>query len=306
MKLLLACVNSAKSLIGYDCEEEKIFWSIPSNVTRVCSACYDGSDLLISSDNCVRRLTNSGCQRIEMRGRYDALAHSVRVVGEDLIGVVDTGNSQVVVMKRDGQLGAILRPLEVWEDYPRDAIHLNDFAATPYGILASCFGYRPWRKVAENVSWEHWASGGYGLILNLTGADGKGIGRVVGCGFDQPHSLHYVPPNHLYLCSSGTGIFHMCELDRGGLVRQRREYEITRDHFLRGACRTDTGWFLGGSRVRHGKKIADRIEIYHLEEPSGKVARRSIDCAGEIYDILPWRDDLLQPILRQNFPEHPV
>lgn len=247
MKFLLTCPNSENSLMGYDWDKNEIFWSVSSQVIRVCSACYNGNDLVVSSDNFVTRFAADGYYRIELRGKYDSLCHSIRVMDGNVLGVVDSGNSQVVALAKQGEVTAIFRPLEFWEDYPLDAIHLNDFAATPTGILASSFGYRPWRKVSTSMPWERWASSGYGLVLNLTGKDGKGNGRIVGCGFNQPHSLHFESPNRLFLCSSGTGIFHMCHLNDEGLVTERKNFQITSDHFLRGACRVDDGLFLGGS-----------------------------------------------------------
>lgn len=304
MKFLLSCVNSPMSLVGYDWEEERVFWQLPSSAARACSACYDGSDLLIATDNFLRRYSGNGCEDYELKGKYDAYAHTVRVVGDDLVGIADTGNTQLLFINREGSLEYVLRPLEVWGDYPIDAIHLNDFAATPFGILASCFGYRPWREIIAATSWEDWSLGGYGLIMNLNGGDNKGVGRIVGCGLDQPHSVRYVAPNWLYVSSSATGVLHVCEITATGLVQERHRYQVTRTHFLRGALRSNSGWFLGGSCFRHGPKQNHHMEIYDLDESSGGVTAKRLELMGEIYDILPWHDDILRPLIARNFPDH--
>lgn len=291
------------SLLGYDWEEGRIFWQLPSSAARACSACYDGADLLIATDNFLRRYSSRGCESYELKGRYDALAHTVRVAGRDLIGIVDTGNTQLVFINREGALEYVLRPLQFWGDYPSDAIHLNDFVATPFGVLASCFGYRPWRQIIAATSWEDWSASGYGLILNLNGGDKKGVGRVVGCGFDQPHSLHYVPPNQLYVSSSATGVLHVCDITEAGLVQERRRHPVTQSHFLRGAYRVSSGWLLGGSCFRRGPKQSDHMEIYLLDETSGSVTVKRIELMGEIYDILPWHEDILRPLIARNFPD---
>ena len=173
MRLLLSCVNSDLSLIGFDWDSGRIFWACPQKLLRVCGACYDGNDLLLSGDNHVARVTPTGYVRTELSGRYDALAHSVHVIDEDRFGVVDTGNSRVVGVNKRGEADVVYGPVDHWGDIPHDAIHLNDFAVTPHGMLASCFDYRPWRKVREDTSWEDWCTGGYGMILNLTGTENR-------------------------------------------------------------------------------------------------------------------------------------
>ena len=300
MKLLLACVNTNLSLVGYDWDKGEIFWTCPQKLIRVCGAGYHGNDLLLSGDSFITRVMPDRYVRTELKGRHEALAHSVHVIDELSVGVVDTGNSRVVVLNRNGEIEKTYEPIRSWGDDLQDAIHLNDFAVTPHGILGSCFDYRPWREAREQTSWEDWCSGGYGLVLNVTGSGGHGEGRVVGCGFNHPHSLKYIEPD-LYLCSSATGIFHVCEFNGDSLLREKAQYRVTEDHFLRGACHADGGWYLGGSSTRHGEVLSDTMEIYFLEEASGRVEKRIIEGGGEIYDILPWREEILEPIVERHF-----
>ncbi len=306
MKLLLGCVNSPISLIGYDWEKGEIFWSLEQEQLKVCGVSYDGHDLLVSSDNFITRLTPSGAFRIELTGEYESLAHSVRVIDDNLFGVADTGHSVIRIFNKTGEQVEILDPIGYWQDIPADAIHLNDFVLTPYGMLASCFDYRPWCLVRKETSWENWCSGGYGLIINLTGIGNKGMGRIVGCGFNHPHSLHYVDPC-LYVCSSATGQFHRCKFIKGGLLVEDMHYKVTDDHFLRGAYKLDNGWFLGGSTVRHGEVLSRNMEIYYLNEISGEIEKKSIGIPGEIYDILPYKEDIMQSIIKKHFsPENDI
>ena len=119
-------------------------------------------------DGAVLRLT------LNRPDRRNSLSHSIHPIGEAEFGVIDTGHSCLRVFRNDLSPSYVLEPLAPWEDLPPDAIHLNDFAVTPCGIVASCFDYRPWRKMQAELSWERWCRGGYGLALNLTGDRGAG------------------------------------------------------------------------------------------------------------------------------------
>jgi hypothetical protein len=278
-RVLLSCVNSLHSLAGYDWESEEIFWACPSRIIKCCGACYDGSDLLIASDSKVTRMTPKGVFQTQLKGPYEALAHSVHVIDEQTIGVVDTGNSRVVLLNRKGEPFNTLNPLSYWGDLPCDAVHLNDFTSTPFGILASGFDYRPWRNVREEITWDDWCSGGYGLVMNLTGDKEMGKGRIIGCGVNHPHSLTFQSP-YLYLCSSATGDFHQFEFDDFGILREINRIHVTDRHFLRGVHRVDDGWLLGGSSVRHGEVMERTTALYHLNEATWKVESRTVGGGG--------------------------
>ncbi|WP_346667093.1 hypothetical protein [uncultured Desulfovibrio sp.] len=56
MRVLLGCVNSAVSLIGYDVEQRQAFWFCPGNVLRVCGICFHDGALHIASDSMLQRL----------------------------------------------------------------------------------------------------------------------------------------------------------------------------------------------------------------------------------------------------------
>lgn len=292
MKLLLSSVNSTHSLLGYDWDRAEIFWACPQQVVKCCGVCYDGVDLLISGDNFMTRITPTGYVRSPLTGTYDALAHSVHVIDAETVGVVDTGNSRVILLNRQGQITGSLDPISHWGQVPHDAIHLNDFVLTLHGLLASCFDYRPWRKVKEHISWQDWCVGGYGLVLNLTGNGKTGAGRIVGCGLNHPHSLTFEDP-FLYLCSSSAGDFHVFEFDSHGVMREKKRYHVTHEHFLRGVYRMPDGWLLGGSAVRHGEVISHTTALYFLEEKTGRIEKKTVGGPGEIYDVLPWKDAVL-------------
>lgn len=295
MKLLLSCVNSSPSLIGYDWDKEEIFWS--TNKIKVCGICYDNKDLLISTDDFLIRITPNDLQETRLSGQFNAGLHSVHVINESQIGVIDTGNSRLIVLDKKGKVEKVLNPVAHWGEIPSDAIHLNDFAVTPYGIIASCFDYRPWQKIRDEQEWKTWCEGGYGIILSLTENNNSGFGRVVGCGFNHPHSLKYIDP-YLYICSSATGVFHVYEFNSSGFLREKSQHKITGDHFLRGAHNVNGNWFLGGSTNRHGEILSDSIKIYHFDMISGNINEKSLGKKGEIYDILPWKDEIMGPLIK--------
>ena len=303
MKLLISFVNSTISLAGYDWDKGEIFWSIPSCQIKTCGICYHDADLWISSDDRVVQLCSNGDGNVvTLSGPYDPQLHGIHVMNDDTLGVVDTGHSAVRIIDKSGQQMEILSPVASWLEVPPDAIHLNDFVTTPHGLYASCFDYRPWRVIRERISHEDWCTAGYGLIINLTGNARQGAGRIVGCGYNHPHSLNYVDP-FLYLCSSSTGTFSICEFSGTGTLIEKSHHNITEDHFLHGACFFDNGWFLGGSTFRHDELIAENIEIYYFDTLGQKVQKKEIQGKGEIYDILPWHDEIMKPIIKNHFAQ---
>jgi hypothetical protein len=299
MKLLISFVNSSISLAGYDWESGEIFWSVPSNKIRSCGICYHESDLLVASDDRVLKFARNGDTKIfKFTGQHSPLLHSVHVIDRDTFGTVDTGNSAVRIIDNNGIQTNCITPLEAWGNLPKDAIHLNDLVMTPHGLLASSFDYRPWRVTSGTMRAENWHNGGYGLVINVTGGPQTGAGCIVGCGFNHPHSLTYVAP-HLYLCSSTTGTFSVCSFNNNGTIVEDYRHKITKDHFLRGAYCYNDGWFLGGSTNRHGEVISENVEIYHLTPSTGETVKKEIRGKGEIYDILPWKDEIMSPIINR-------
>jgi hypothetical protein len=217
------------------------------------------------------------------------------------MGVVDTGHSCVRVFDLLGKEIGQYNPVETWGEIPEDAIHLNDFVCSPHGLLSSCFDYRPFRKIKDREAFHEWCAGGYGLVINLTGRNKTGAGRIIGCGFNHPHSLKYHDP-FLYICSSATGTFHICNFNDSGTLTEIFNFKVTDNHFLRGALKTEERWFLGGSSFRHGELLSEDVEIYLLNELTGIVQKKSIPGKGEIYDILPWKDEIMEPIIDRYFP----
>lgn len=304
MKLLLSCVNTNLTLIGFDWDEGKIFWSCHKDKINATGICYAGNRLFTTANDTVTILGPTDKYHIDLPGGYKALAHGIHVVSDEAFGVVDTGNSAVRIFNGNGDEIETYKPLEAWGSIPHDTIHLNDFALTPFGVFASCFDYRPWRSSRKynQERWEDWCNSGYGVILNLSGHKGKGIGRIVGCGFNHPHSLQYVNP-FFYLCSSATGIFHVCNFTKSGELTEEMQFKISDDHFLRSAYKDHDSWYLGGSSVRHGEVVSNSMEIYHFKEATGRIEKKSLGIPGEIYDILPWKDEIMQPIAQKHFSE---
>ncbi len=237
-----------------------------------------------------------------MPGSYKALAHGVHVISDDLFGIVDTGNSAVRIFNRKGEEVKTYNPLEFWGNIPHDAIHINDLALTPFGIFASSFDYRPWRysRKPAHEHWEDWCNGGYGVIINLSGHKNNGEGRIVHCGLNHPHSLQYVD-QLFYICSSATGIFHICDFTKSGELTEKSRFNITDDHFLQGAYKAGDNWFLGGSSVRHNRIIPNSMEVYFFNEATGIIEKKELGIPGEIYDVLPWKNEILQPIIEKHF-----
>ena len=97
MRILLACVNTAVSLIGYDTEKRQVFWYCPGNVLRACGACWHDGALYVVTDNVLQRLDASGIRVSGLPGPHANLAHSVKALGPSLLGVADTGNSRILL-----------------------------------------------------------------------------------------------------------------------------------------------------------------------------------------------------------------
>lgn len=314
MKLLISLVNTTPALIGYDCDKGEVFWECTYGELKACGIDYHGDDLLVASDNILTRFRSDGRIRAaDLRGKYDALAHSVHRIDDNLAGVVDTGNSQFLIVDREGTIRARINPFKHWGEIPSDAVHMNDFAITPHGILASCFDYKPWRDVRGELGIEEWHGIAFGIIINIldngndinNGKDGRA--HIVGCGFNGPHSLKYID-NYLYLCSSHTGVFHVCEVGENGILRERAGFNISSGHFLRGVCRIGGKWFLGGSSFRHTEKVANNVAIYVVNNRFKLEKVHTLPGSGEIYDILVWRDEVMGNLLKlgRMFPKDVV
>ncbi len=113
MRVLLGCVNSAVSLIGYDVEQRQAFWFCPGNVLRVCGICFHDGALHIASDSMLQRLDATGLSAVRLPGPHENLAHSVKPLGPSLLGIADTGNSRIL-LHSGGPASLALSPLEGW------------------------------------------------------------------------------------------------------------------------------------------------------------------------------------------------
>ncbi|WBF66786.1 hypothetical protein LN040_13800 [Desulfovibrio subterraneus] len=293
MRVLLSCVNSLVSLVGYDTEAAKAFWYCPGNMLRACGACYDGHDLLLASDEFVTRITPQGVRQHKLPGPHTNLAHSVHHIG-GMIGVVDTGNSRILIQPPDSD-GAVftLDPLEGWPDRPMDAIHLNDFMPWGEGVIASCFHYHPFGHY--KTKGYDWHGGGHGLILGMHRAHGMTVSKVLASGLNCPHSL-VEHEGAVYCCSSSRGELLKYAPQPSGLLYESARWKITGDHFVRGALHDGERWLLGGSSVRRLKEQSP-MSLYLLDEATGKVERQTVAAAGEIYDVLPWDDAIMRTLV---------
>ena len=294
MRVLLSCVNTVVSLIGFDLDAGG-FWFSPADRLRACGACLTEDALYIASDDTLTKISAiGGISSVRLPGPYSNLAHSVHVFPDTGIALADTGNSRVLLYGFDlsGRIG--FEPLEGWPQAPEDALHLNDAIWTPHGIIASCFNYRPFRSV-QVEGWS-WRDKGYGFLVSLEKYRGRNVGRIVACGLDCPHSLLW-HKERLWCCASAAGdLVRLAFSDRGQL-REEERLHITSDYFLRGLMPLeDGGLLLGGSalRGRNSKGMA----LLRLM-PDGVVREYPVARTGEIYDILPWRSAVMRSICSQ-------
>ena len=113
----------------------------------------------------------------------------------------------------------------------------------------------------------------------------------------MPHSIKVVG-DRLHVCSSNTGILHEYEfVDKS--LREINRTQITDTHFLRGSYYiSESEYYLGGSNMKE-KKGKQTACIYHVKD--GNVEERKIKGFHRIYDIVPWRDDVLNAVVYKYF-----
>ncbi len=297
MRVLLSCVNSLVSLVGYDTDARQAFWYCPGNLLRACGACYEGQDLLLASDGFVTRISPQGVSQQALPGPHPNLAHSIHPIG-GMLGVVDTGNSRILMRPSDAPVGAALPsialdPLEGWENRPMDAIHLNDFLPWGEGVLASCFHYHPFGHY--KTKGYDWHGGGHGLILGMHRAHGMTVSRVLASGLNCPHSL-VAHEGDVYCCSSSRGEFLRYAVQPSGLLYEAARWKVSDTHFIRGALHDGERWLLGGSSIRRLKEQSP-MSLYTLDEHSGAITCDTVAGAGEIYDVLPWDDAVMAALV---------
>jgi hypothetical protein len=291
MKVLLSCVNTAVSLVGFDLDAGAGLWYSPADRLRACGVCLTEEALYIAADDTLTRISAEGTACAKLPGPHPNLAHSVHVFPGMGVAVADTGNSRVLLYGFDlsGRIG--FEPLEGWRHIPEDALHLNDAIWTPRGIVASCFNYRPFRSV-QVEGWS-WRDGGYGLILSLDKHRGRNVGKILACGLDCPHSLLW-HEDRLWCCSSSTGDLIRLAFSDRGFLREEERVPVTKDYFLRGILPLEDGsLLLGGSALR--KQAGKGMALLRLT-PDGAVREYPVARIGEIYDILPWRDALMRAV----------
>ncbi|MCA9058175.1 MAG: hypothetical protein KDA96_25235 [Planctomycetaceae bacterium] len=301
MRLLIGFVNSDVSLIVYDWTKRQIEWVLPSSEFRSCGLCCWNDEFVAASDDRILRFTAGGRQEILLPGPHASMAHSVHPVNKDVLGVIDTGNSELRLFDRNGSMIDAISPFSAWGKLPADAVHLNDFAVTHQGIVGSCFDHRPWRAAQTGMTWQEWCQGGFGLLLNLDGHPPHGRGAVLACGVNHPHSL-IMHEKRLYHCSSATGDFHCWGFDAKNRLYRVNEWKVSDRHFLRGALHADGHWYLGGSTSRHGERLAHHSALFRLHEESGNVEEQELPVSGEIYEVLDWRENIAPPECFRHAP----
>ena len=292
MKLLLSCVNSLVSLVGYDTDTQESFWYLPANVLRVCGLDYSGDRLVAASDNACFEIAPDSVRQFNLPGPHENFAHSIHSE-KGAFGVADTGNSRLLFRRKSGDAMEVYNPLEGWGQPPEDAIHLNDFVPWKSGYLASCFSFKPFQGLKKHKAL--WKIGGHGLILHLFKYKGETITRIVANGLSCPHSLN-VRDGRVYCCSSTEGDFIEFEEDGRDRLVETNRWQVADKHFLRGALAHDAGWFLGGSTIRH-ENTSD-MSLFDLDVSANKVTKMFVGQAGEIYDVLPWKDEIVRPLAR--------
>jgi len=298
MRVLLGCVNSTVSLIGYDVAAKVPFWYCPANVLRVCGITWHQGALWAATDALVQRLDPSGIQRIRLPGPHHNYTHSVKPVGEDSLAVADTGNSRILLLHGE-KCVASLSPLEGWEqELPEDAIHLNDFISWRDGLLASAFNYQPFRQWKRSSF--NWKAEGWGCLYHIRRHEGKTLARIVASGLNCPHSLS-AWQGDVYCCSSAEGALFRFSPDEYGRLQETMRWHITDSHFLRGCLRLEDGWLLGGSSRR--REEGQGMTLYYLTD-TGQVDTLPVGGPGEIYDIIPW-DAALMPGICQTLLQAP-
>ncbi len=298
MKVLLGCVNSSVSLVGYDTATHTPFWYCPGNVLRVCGICTSENALWIASDNSITSVSASGVRAQGLPGPMDNLAHSVKALSKDMLAIVDTGNSRVLLYNKDSNMSIATSPVEAWEGgVPHDAIHCNDVIPWRDGFLLSAFSHQPFRTVQKHCP--SWKEEGLGLIFYLRRKQGKTLTSVVASGLNCPHSLVEHEGN-VYCCSSSTGEFYRFVPAGNGTLNFDRVWKVTTTHFLRGALRVEGGWLLGGSsrREKENQDNAGGMVLFYLDD-DGTVTQHTVAGAGEIYDIIPWDAAIMQGVAQQ-------
>ncbi|MBO6171188.1 MAG: hypothetical protein J6N67_03380 [Desulfovibrio sp.] len=305
MKLLLGCVNSAVSLVGYDWDARVPFWYCPGNRLRVCGVHAGADRLWIASDNTLTGLGADGARVIPLPGPHENLAHSVKALGRDALGVADTGNSRVLLYA-DGRRLMEYAPLDGWEcPLPPDAIHLNDMIPWRDGILASAFSYQPFAFLKQGRP--GWKRDGLGVLFYMRRHGSRTVSSIAASGLNCPHSVTE-HGGDIYCCSSADGVFHRFTLAGEGRLEHAQAWRVTDDHFLRGCLRVPGGWALGGSSTRHVEGDEDSGMLLYFLSDAGEVESRPVARVGEIYDILPWNDDLMRTVAQQilTLPELPL
>ncbi|MCR5813631.1 MAG: hypothetical protein K6G15_03950 [Desulfovibrio sp.] len=286
-RLLLSCVNSRVSLIGFDLDLGKPFWYCPANQLRACGICYEGSALWVASDSSLTCVTAQGMRSVALPGPQANYVHSIKSAGHGLLGVADTGNSRLLLF--DGtHFPLSYSPLEGFgANLPLDAVHLNDFLPVEDGFLVSTFSHQPFSRWKQTSF--AWQKEGLGCLFHLKPVLGQTSARIAAAGLNCPHSLQAYA-GAIYCCSSSEGDFLRLERQGDQLWQVSMRLHVTDTHFLRGALRLEDGWMLGGSSPRHLKQ-GGGMQLYRLYD-DGRSQTFQVGGPGEIYDILFWQDFL--------------
>ncbi|MDR1857321.1 MAG: hypothetical protein LBR22_09260 [Desulfovibrio sp.] len=293
MRILLGCVNSAVSLVGYDLGRRESFWFCPANVHRVCGTCLEKDALWTASDDAVTRISRDGIRTLPLPGPHENLAHSVKFLEGGMLAVADTGNSRVL-LRTDLEDFASLSPVAGWgPDIPADAIHLNDFMEWEGGLLVSAFAHQPFRQRGGGTEWKRQ---GLGCIFHVRAEGGRTVSRIVAAGINCPHSLA-IHEGSVFCCASSDGALLQFDPDGEGGLRLVRRRQVTSGHFLRGIMRLEDGWLLGGSSRRRDLG-GEGMALLRIGDGDGPPETLRVANAGEIYDIAPWDAELMRGVVR--------
>jgi hypothetical protein len=292
MRFLLSCPHSEYSLIGYDYDSGEVFWKLKYPISFF-GICYgQNNELFATGRNRILKFMPEGYKRARLNQfKANTRPHSVKMMKNGNMGVVDTGNSAIRVYNENLEL---LERHEALLGYNRifDCIHINDFTESPIGLLATCFGYNPYREVIDYMGRKGvWTKNRTGLVINLS----EFHGTVVFSGLSCPHSLNYYN-GKLYVLSSYNQTLYCLDISGPDTLI---DYKLTLDcdKFIRGLCFADEDdYYIGGTYLRYRRDDADTAaEFYRI---SGReIESKTIPEITDIYEVIPWREDIMRPII---------
>ena len=294
VKFLISTPRDEKyCLVGYDWDNNEVFWALEKDKYRklTLGICYENDNLITASFNALMRLTPTEAIKTRIREGYGTRLHSVHPIGNELIAVANPANDCIQTVDREGNVVETVS-LRVEGDLRYDLYHLNDFTVTPYGILGTVFGYRPWRVFRDMVGLDKWSRIPLGMVINISD-----YGRVVACGLTAPHSINAIN-DKVFVCSSHSG--ELVCYEQGPILKELWRKQFTdRNRFFRGMhIISETEYFVGACRMDHSESVST-AKIFYIY--GNHIDWRVAEEFTGMYDLLPWREEVLGPIINKHF-----